>query len=92
MKKRLLKMSLTMVASLLVVGCGRSYKPVTGIPQVSPHAKMKVFSADGSNKKIGRTTSQDNAKENSVKFVGTYIPGLNIQTAVLNAENTLGLN
>lgn len=55
-------------------------------PQVNPDAMMKVYSMEGA-KQIGKTNPEDDAKTKDLIFA-QRIPGLNIQTAVLNMEKT----
>jgi hypothetical protein len=81
-----------LVASMavMVAGCATAYKPVTGIPQITSNAKMKVYSANSS-MAIAQTNPKDDAQQKQYVFTQTFLPGINVQTAVLNAENTFGI-
>ncbi len=90
MRSRWLLNGLVIAVSLLAAGCGTSNKAATDIPHISSDVKMKVYSVSSSTT-IGQTDPKDNAQQKQYVFTQTFLPGLNVQTAVLNAENTFGV-
>jgi len=57
---------------------------------LEPNSMMKAYSYDSSSP-IGKTNPQDDAQAKQYIFTQPNIPGLNVQTVVLNMQNTWGI-
>jgi len=89
-RKNLIVFGVLSAAMLSISGCGTAQK-TGGQPQTNTHSTMKVYRYDSSSP-IGNTNPQDDAKARQYIFTQPYIPGLNVQTVVLNMQNTSGIN
>lgn len=90
MRNGLIVISAFSVAILSLAGCGTSTK--TSGPSLGTNrgSIMNAYKYDSSSA-IGKTNLKDDAKAKRFTFTQPDIPGLNVQTVVLNMQNTWGI-
>ncbi|GMA64145.1 hypothetical protein NZD89_02175 [Alicyclobacillus fastidiosus] len=87
-------LSVFAIATLSLSGCGTTASKGTtnDLPETSTNtdSTMKVYPYNSS-LSIGKTNPKDDAQAKQFTFTQPDIPGLNIQTVVLNMQNTWGI-
>ena len=79
------------VAAATLTGCGTSQNASTPATSGSSNNPMMKVYRYNSSLSIGKTNPKDDAQAKQMIFTQPYIPGLNVQTVVLNLQNSWGI-